>query len=222
MAPSFDSARKQPRKHGNLAIPLPRIVAKAPFTLTSTYFSGSTNLGVSLLDLLCGRQAVHNRHPHVHEDQIRPGTRAHRECLPSVGRLTNDLDVRLSESMFWRLSLVSSWSSTIARRVGSPTSSGEISAPTSLYTPDEQLADHSHGGRPISAAARFSHGSGVMPFASEGWSPQWRYRPPGGSLSRARHQACRPALSFPQYRPARRACSPTFRVRPGRTHARSP
>jgi hypothetical protein len=142
--PSFDSARKQPRKHGHLAIPLPRIVAKAPFTLTSTYFSGSTNLGVSLLDLLCGRQAVHNRHPHVHEDQIRPGTRAHRECLPSVGRLTNDLDVRLSESMYWRLSVVSSWSSTMARRVGPPTSSGEISGPTSLYTPDEQLAGYLH------------------------------------------------------------------------------
>jgi hypothetical protein len=32
----------------------------------------------------------------------------------------------------------------MARRVGPPTSSGEISAPTSLYTPDEQLADYLH------------------------------------------------------------------------------
>src|SRR5215217_3632800 len=53
------------------------------------------NLGVSLLDLLCSRQAVHDMHPNVHEDQIRPETRAQQERLPSVGRLANDLHVGL-------------------------------------------------------------------------------------------------------------------------------
>src|SRR5215208_866069 len=48
-----------------------------------------------------------------------------------------------SESMFWRLSLVSSWSSTIAKRVGPPTYSGEISVPTSLLTffDDEEASE---------------------------------------------------------------------------------
>src|SRR5215203_938510 len=40
-----------------------------------------------------------------------------------------------SKSMFWRLSLVSSWSSTTAKRVSPPTYSGEISVPTSLFPP---------------------------------------------------------------------------------------
>jgi hypothetical protein len=56
-------------------------------------------------------------------------------CLPLAASPTISMSGS-SESMFWRLSLVSSWSSTMAKRVGPRTSSGEISVPTSLYTPD--------------------------------------------------------------------------------------
>jgi len=90
-------------------------------------------------------------------------------CRPLAASPTISMSGSL-ESMFWRLCLVSSWSSTMAKRVGPPTYSGEISVPTYLYAPDERLADYFHDCRPISAAARDPSPLDRPPLAPRGES----------------------------------------------------
>jgi hypothetical protein len=55
------------------------------------------DLGMPLLDLARGRQPIHLRHAHVHQEHVRPQTRAHQQRLPAVGSLTYNLDVGLIE-----------------------------------------------------------------------------------------------------------------------------
>ena len=57
VAPSFDFARKQPEKHVFLAMPLPRILAKALFLASSVYFSGATEVRLQVSGEAVGRKA---------------------------------------------------------------------------------------------------------------------------------------------------------------------